>query len=298
MSDLAARVPRKSLKLSNPARIAVVGDAGYRGVIQDNVIDMIKKVHKQKPFDLLIHLGDVYFCAGNSEMLRNLLAPFSTIGIPWATLCGNHDLYYGPVAYLAALDVLKQPGRFFLIENDYWQIAALDTSFAAADIARGQGKLDKVQLDWLKNLILDHDEKKMVLMSHHFIVSGWDEPSMPLARQIGKLAHDNVFAWYWGHEHRCALYDRGTRGFFGASVGNGAFLEKFSKVTLAENPPVWHSGATLCSCPAIEKDTYWPHGFLELEFERDKLIETCHLEGGQTKQRILDAAARTSTPLN
>jgi hypothetical protein len=126
-----------------------------------------------------------------------------------------------------------------------------------------------------------------VLVSHHFIVSGWDEPSKPLARQLGKLARDGVFAWYWGHEHRCALYDRGSWGFYGASVGHGAFLEQFSAATRHVHPAVWHSGTVRCSCPGIQQNTYWPHGFAELEFESDALIETMHLENDVPKKRVL-----------
>jgi hypothetical protein len=288
MSNLAARVPPEPIELKKtPTRIAVVGDAGYRGVVQDAVIDMIAKVHAEKPFDFLVHLGDVYFAAGADAMLLNLLAPFSKLGIRWATLCGNHDLYYGPEAYEAALDITGQPGRYFLIKTNHWQIAALDTSFAAKDFRRGKGELDRGQLNWLKSVIRSPRSKPTVLMSHHFIVSGWDEPSKPLARQLGRLARDDVFAWYWGHEHRCALYHCGSWGFYGASVGHGAFLEQFSPQTRPEHSAVWYGGAVRCGCDGIQQNTYWPHGFAELEFRSDALVETMHLENDVPKERVL-----------
>jgi Calcineurin-like phosphoesterase len=288
MSDLAARVPTKPIELEgSPTRIAVVGDAGYRGVVQDAVIDMIANVHSKKPFDFLVHLGDVYFSAGAQAMLIHLLAPFNRLGIPWATLCGNHDLYHGPEAYMSALDVLGQPGRYFLIKTDEWQIAALDTSFAAKDFRRGNGELDRGQLNWLKSVIGSAGARRTVLMSHHFIVSGWDEPSKPLERQLGKLARNKVFAWYWGHEHRCALYDRGSWGFYGASVGNGAFLEQFSAATRHQHAAVWHGNNLRCDCAGITQNTYWPHGFAELEFGSNALVETMHLEDNVSKQRVL-----------
>ena len=44
---------------------------------------------------------------------------------------------------------------------------------------------------------------------------------------IAKLPDDpakrkKIFAWYWGHEHRCALYDQHPKwGVFGRCIGNG-----------------------------------------------------------------------------
>jgi hypothetical protein len=220
-------------------------------------------------------------------VLRHLLVPFAEIEVPVVTLCGNHDLYHGPDGYLSALKVLKQPGRFFLIETPNWKIAALDTSFGSRRTFRNDGKLDPEQFRWLKNLFLEEKEK-LILMSHHFIISGWDEPAESLSEQLEKLARDKVFAWYWGHEHRCAYYGKGKWGFFGASVGNGAFLEKWSEIVRRATAASWSGGKARCSCPGIRKNYYWPHGFLELELQKDCLKETYHLENCEPKIRNLN----------
>ena len=75
--ELAARVPTKNLPIGNKefARVAIVGDAGYKGVVQDAVIFMMRNVHEKKPFDLIVHLGDVYSAAGHKEMSENLQLP-------------------------------------------------------------------------------------------------------------------------------------------------------------------------------------------------------------------------------
>jgi hypothetical protein len=289
MSELAARVPKGEFRIDKDvARIAVVGDAGYRGVPQQQVIFMIREAHEKNPFDLIVHLGDVYFSAGEAEVLRHLLVPFGAIGAPFMTLCGNHDLYHGPDGYLAALKVLKQPGRFFLIRTPDWRIAALDTSFGSARALRNDGKLDKVQLEWLTELLAAKTKDGLILMSHHFIVSGWDTPAASLSLQLGKLACNRVFAWYWGHEHRCACYDKGKWGFYGASVGNGAFLEKWSDLPKkTKTPAIWYGDEARCSCSGIESDTYWPHGFLELELRKGSITETYHLDNGKSHVRSL-----------
>jgi hypothetical protein len=89
MGALTARVPKAPLTFDKDiVRIAVVGDAGYRGVPQSQVIFMIQEIHAKAPFDLIIHLGDVYFAAGEREMLRHLLVPFSVIKAA-CTLCAE-----------------------------------------------------------------------------------------------------------------------------------------------------------------------------------------------------------------
>jgi len=289
MSELAACVPSGAIVIDKDvARIAIVGDAGYRGIPQQRVIFMIREAHERNPFDLIVHLGDVYFSAGEAEVLRHLLVPFSAIDARLVTLCGNHDLYHGPDGYLSALKVLKQPGRFFLIKTPHWRIAALDTSFGSARALRNDGKLDATQLKWLNDLLAAKTKGDLILMSHHFILSGWDEPAQSLQRQLGKLVRDRVFAWYWGHEHRCACYDKGKWGFYGASIGNGAFLEQWSPPSRAETPAVWSGGDVRCSCDGIAPGTYWPHGFLELELRKGRVTETYHLDNGESHVRNLE----------
>jgi hypothetical protein len=285
--ELASRVPTKSIKLKSNPHIAIVGDAGYRGVVQDCVVRMIQEVHAKEPFDVIVHLGDIYFSGGEKEVIRNFLVPFSTIDAPLLSLCGNHDLYHGPDGYLALLKILRQPGRYFLVETPAWKIAALDTSSGSANFLRNDGRLDPVQLEWLQDLSISQ-EKPLILLSHHFIVSGWDKPASTLSRQLTKFARKNVFAWYWGHEHRCAYYGEGDWGFHGASVGNGAFLEELAPASRPDMCADWESSVTgRCSCPGIKPDTYWPHGFLELDLFQNQISETYHLENGSIKTRTL-----------
>ena len=131
--SLAARTPMHSIVVNEPVlRIALVGDAGYHGAPQEKVIWLIKRVQRERPFDAVVHLGDTYFAGGEADFLSNLLAPFSSIDARFLTLCGNHDLYHGPAGFEATLGILRQPGRYFLIESQHWRVAALDTSLAAA----------------------------------------------------------------------------------------------------------------------------------------------------------------------
>jgi len=280
---LGGRTPTQPLMVNKDTlRIAVVGDAGYRGVAQANVIHEIKERHRSAPFDFIIHLGDVYFAGSGSEMLHNFLGPFMGVGPRVITLLGNHDLYFGADGYAEALNVLQQPGRYFVIENEHWRIACLDTALAAERLLRNEGFLDPGQLTWLDNLI-SKDDKPLVLMSHHYIVSAWGSVSEALNQQLSTRLK-SVFAWYWGHEHSCASYDKKDIGFYGACIGNGAFLEKWKEPD-REPKPTWYAhGRCVCYDQRAE---FWPHGYLELEFTQEGINERYFLESGETYSRVL-----------
>lgn len=290
LKDLASISPKPPTKFGvKPFRIAVVGDAGFKGYAQDTVLKMMLQRHKESPFDIAIHLGDVYFAAGIKQMQRNFLVPFSALrnlNCPVYTLCGNHDLYYGAEAYRESLTLLNQPGRYFSIENDHWRVACLDTSLGAATIMGNDGRLDDGQIAWLQGLLELNDGKRLVFLSHHFIISGWDKPAESLRHQLADDVQNKLFAWYWGHEHRAAAYDPGEHSFYGASVGNGAFPDRWSKPSQTPTP-VWYSNSR---CKCFGARDYWPHGYAELEFQEDKLLETIHLEKGERLDSELTSA--------
>src|SRR5205823_2900204 len=133
----------------------------------------------------------------------------------------------GADGFSHALDVLHQPGRYFDLETPVWRIAGLDTSLAAERLTRNDGLLDDGQLAWLDNLLQKQDGKRLILMSHHFTVSAWGSPSPSLVHQMRDRTA-KVDAWYWGHEHGCATYEKTVVGFAGACVGNGAFRERWT----------------------------------------------------------------------
>jgi len=289
IAELTARIPAGAYEFEKPTlRLALLGDAGFKGNAQSKVLDAIRKRHDEAPFDLVVHLGDTYFGGSPEEMLFSLLAPFrEKLPGKIATLCGNHDLYYGCAGYLSALNVLQQKGRYFAVENPSWRVACLDTSLAARGFRRNDGLLDDEQLKWLKALAGDAGRKPLVLLSHHYIRSHWHVPIESLRQQLADWAKTNVFAWYWGHEHHCAAYGQGDHGYYGGCVGNGAFLEAWSPSRQDwPDPPNWHAPEG-CHCYGSKGLYSWPHGFLELELGPDAIAETYHLESGEAYRRTL-----------
>lgn len=288
---LAGMTPFEPITINQDVvRIAVIGDAGFQGHTQAQVINSIREHHRVAPFDLLIHLGDIYFAGSGGEMLHNFLAPFRSAGPRVLTLVGNHDLYFGGEAFADTLKDLQQPGRYFCVETPHWRVACLDTALDARELLRNTGSLDEGQQAWLGKLLEADDDKGTILMSHHYIVSGWEEPSVELRHQLAPHLK-KIFAWYWGHEHGCATYDKKAEGFYGACVGNGAFLEVWKKPK-REPLPDWYAGGR-CSCYS-QQSKFWQHGYLELELQSEQIIETYHLENGDSHERRLKRASEDS----
>jgi hypothetical protein len=258
-------------------RLALIGDAGFRGKVQKIILNKIKEMHETSTFNFLVHLGDTYFAGSDSEMRFNFLRPFKKVGPPVLAIIGNHDLYYSGVPFIDVIEDLKQPGRFFSIENDHCIVACLDTALPSTKLTRNEGALDKDQICWLSDLIEQAPHKKIILLSHHYIDSGWSKGSSVLRKQLRPFI-PKIFSWYWGHEHNCATYDKKNVGYYGACIGNGVFMERWSPPT-TKTLPNWFPGG-FCSCATNRFGAAWQHGFLELEVDRTGVTERYHLECG------------------
>ena len=70
----------------------------------------------------------------------------------------------------------------------------------------------------------DGDKRGLVLLSHHGPHSGFESWFQIPSRQLAKLIHRPVI-WYWGHEHRLAIYDKyrvaGGIETYGRCIGHG-----------------------------------------------------------------------------
>lgn len=157
----------------------------------------------------IVYLGDLYYSGWREEYTERFLPHWphglgdSTIK-SWA-LNGNHDMYSGGHGYFGYLlrdeRFAEQAGSsHFLLENDHWQILGLDTAYQDGDLAGGQA-------DWVHDR-LAANEKRTILLSHHQPLSAYTEHRYPLWETLAQaLAVRRVDAWFWGHEHRCVVYE-------------------------------------------------------------------------------------------
>ena len=110
------------------------------------------------------------------------------------------------------------------------------------------------------------------------------------------LGGKKIFAWYWGHEHHCVLYEKhGSWNLYGRCVGHGGFPYFRERKIFGDQAPVKPQfkkvgGRNLVPAAQILDGTnelipeaphkYGPHGYMTLEFDGEELFETVHDANG------------------
>ena len=70
--SILARILISATTLVSPWLPQPVISAEFRkSILGPSALDVIEVVHLEKPLDLIVHLGDVYFSAGEAEILRH-----------------------------------------------------------------------------------------------------------------------------------------------------------------------------------------------------------------------------------
>lgn len=226
------------IKLPPKTTIALLADWGGDNPAAHHVASVVRR---QRP-SLAIHLGDIYYGGVKSECESFLqLWPLQTnsqcpeLGVPPGTsyaLNGNHEMYSGGQAYFdVVLKAFGQPQPFFCLETDYWRVIGLDTAYAGGRL-KPSGPDDPInsQWNWLVSLLRDSGTKKNIVLTHHQPVSAHKDEfhdSEGLRNDVAELlatdgiADDAIFGWFFGHEHRCALYRDTETAFNARLIGNG-----------------------------------------------------------------------------
>jgi hypothetical protein len=227
------KAPRVSL--GDAARLVIVGDWGS-GTQRAVDVSIQMRAHLEEGLregrdTHAISLGDVYYSGLVHEYESWFLPhwpvrPSESFG-SWA-LNGNHDMYAGGRGYFEAL--LGNPrfsaqngSSYFLLENAHWQIAGLDTAYDPPDPSGSHGNLYGNQAQWLFAHRQHRPETRTMLLTHHPLFSAFDSTGPLIARSLRPVfAQRPVDAWFWGHEHRCAIYrDPNSPVHFASLVGHG-----------------------------------------------------------------------------
>jgi len=284
--------------IPDTARVALTADWGT-GLYGAPLI--AGQIQQRAPFDLLLHLGDIYYSGTPEEVQERFLDPWpKDAGAISRTLNSNHEMYSGGHGYFkVALPAFGQSSSYFAFQNKHWLLVGLDTAYIDHD-------MDTEQVAWLNVVISRAREdnggvpKKLVLFSHQ-------QPYSRLSSQGPKLQHAlrhllesrAITAWYWGHEHQCVLYDpHPAFGLLGRCLGNGGIPEprkgnvKSAPTERAIGAVTWKRLTATPDSPSClildgpnasisgEEDKFVPHGFMTLEFSGPNLVERVWLDDG------------------
>lgn len=283
----------KAKRLDPQVRIAVLGDWGtglYGAKPSAKSIET-----DQNPFTLLLHLGDVYYAGTRKEERQRFLDLWPKRPEAFTrALNSNHEMYSGGGGYFEeTLREFKQESSYFVLRNDHWTLIGLDTGWTDFDI-------DDEQVRWLEVVVGESTGTRIILFSHHQLFSQLDSQGIRLAAKLGKLLAQKIISmWYWGHEHRCVLYDPHPQfGLIARCIGHGGMPQRRGDETnapaeekkgdaiwrrLPEKKPGIPSALVLDGRNAFIKgkeDTYSPHGYITLEFNGANLHESVFLPDG------------------
>lgn len=281
-------------------RMAVLGDWGtglYGAPETARSIEAEKNIPKDgKGYKLLMHLGDVYYSGDEHEIQKQFLDLWPKNPNAVSRACNsNHEMYTGGHAYFKkTLPKFGQKASHFALQNDHWILCGLDTGYADKDLAKDQAA-------WLRRIAQNRGTRKMILFSHHQPLSWLEEQHPKLTGKIGDiLSGGHVFAWYWGHEHRCILYEKHELWrMFGRCVGHGGypyFRKNWTDLGATKDPadPNWlvlgkknfAPGGRVLDGPNPfigeneNPDRYGPQGYMTVEFSGAHINEIVHAPDG------------------
>jgi hypothetical protein len=285
-------------RLPDVAKIAMAADWGTGLYGAPKIADDIRKVGG---YDLLVHLGDVYYSGTEAEVRDRFLALWpKTAGKRTIAVNSNHEMYSGGFGYFkVALPAIGQTSSYMAFENTDWLLVVLDTAYV-------DHAMDNEQVAWLNLVIKQSTDanggtaKKLVLFSHQQLFSRLDNQGPNLQRALKHLLDQRaITAWYWGHEHQCVIYDpHPAFGLRGRCLGNGGIPE-VRKDEVKKAPTEKQVGAFMLkrlsqttdspSCLALdgpnpdvkgEEEKFVPHGYITLELNGPALIERVLLADG------------------
>ena len=281
--------------LPNSLRVAILGDWGTGLYGAPACAQSIE--HDPKDYGLLLHLGDVYYSGTDSEVLDRFLNLWPKKANAINRACNsNHEMYTGGYAYFdQTLKEFKQPASYFALQNDHWLLVGLDSAYKEWELVNDQ-------VAWLKGLLATAGDRRVILFSHHQLFSWMEKPSSKLQSALGELlTNKKIYGWYWGHEHRCMIYDRHPLwNIYGRCVGHSGypyFTDKNKAGTASAADPkaqgaIWRTVGMKNMVPGgmileglnpyvkdHEKD-YGPNGYMTLEFNGDRINEIVQMPDG------------------
>ena len=267
--------------MSNAAKIAMAGDWGSGTREAEKVGEQISRYSP----DVTIHLGDVYYTGNPQEIKENFLgekvSEFDPTSWPRGTqrtfsLLGNHEMFARGIPYFETLlPALGQKASYFCLENDYWRIVALDTGYNSTGLDFGPFKpscrIPDEVLVWLASLNLEADGRGTILLSHHQPWSAFERGYATPAKQLARFI-DWPVLWFWGHEHRMAVYEKYSQGItaWGYCIGHGGMPVEVK----APNPKPQVRFTDMREYPNSEGLKVGYNGYTTLDFDGPVLTMT------------------------
>ena len=231
-------------QMEERANLSLVGDWGTGTDEAQDVADCVQSFDP----DFTIHLGDVYFVGGETEVRENFLgkktSPYDPVKWPMGrlgsfALSGNHEMYARGRGYYNEILPrmgLKAPGSewgrgqgagFFCLENQYWRIIGLDTGYNATRFDWGKMPffkksksirtsvrfkprctLPQPEVSWLESIVKPEGDNRGLILLTHHGCYSAFSDWYQIPARQLAGIIRRPVLWFWGHEHKLAIYDK------------------------------------------------------------------------------------------
>jgi hypothetical protein len=279
---------------TDDVRVAILGDWGTNLYGAPRCAQSI--LAAAAPFDVVLHLGDVYYAGTHDEVRSRFLDVWPRVpGARNLALNANHEMYSGGEGYFdTILPSFGQGSSYFAFSTAYFLLIGLDTAYEDGDLAGNQ-------LGWLQAVLASAGDRKVILFTHHQPISLYEKQGFTLQSRLAELlASRRILAWYWGHEHRCVMYEtHPIWGFKGRCIGHSGF--PYFRADLARYPlalrnadgTVWRQLGATNGCPGgyildgpnfdvpEAPERYGPQGYASIELSGPHLLERIHSSDGR-----------------
>jgi hypothetical protein len=252
--------------VTGDARLVVVGDWGtglprardVAALMQERIAQAVAAGRQV----LVLHLGDVYYSGLETEDQRRFLDLWpvtqeqADAGVTSWSLNGNHDMYSGGFGYFGTLlgdprfrhqrSPDGKPTSFFRLRSPAWDFVGVDTSWDSDVTSGGQVGVLQDPQDRYVTAVAGQSSRKLVLFSHHQLVSVYDRADLgaTLPAKLAPVLNANrVTAWWWGHEHRAITYEAAAGVRYPRCLGHGGVPVLPDPAPPAGSTPAitWHS---------------------------------------------------------
>jgi len=273
--------PAEPRQIPDDARVFLIGDWGSGITRAKKIADRVQVMLQGETTreQHVIHLGDVYYSGWPEEYDDHFLVhwpvrPGEEQKYGSWCLNGNHDMYSGGFGFFDHLLADRrfkdqQQSSYFSLLTNRWLILGLDTAWTDEDLAGDQA-------DWVRRQQAAHPDKKLILMTHHQPISAFDKHCPAL---LALMQRNKITAWFWGHEHRFALYAQRPDLPYGRLIGHSGV-------------PVWAEGGS--SSPMVEYvstrsfrsgvEKFALFGFAEMDFKDDHIDMRYYDEYGNVER--------------
>lgn len=299
--------PAEPLDIAPNARVLLVGDWGSglprAKELAENV--MKKWIDEAAGRERhVIHLGDIYYSGWKGECEDRFLAPWPVKpaqagAIKSWCLNGNHDMYSGGRGFFRtvlgdARFARQQKSNRFVLRHPKWEILGLDTAYDDDSLGHGQAA-------WVQERLAGAGGRKGMLLSHHQLFSAYESDSKNLGAELREPLKDGlVRAWFWGHEHRCAIYKPHMGVQYARCIGHGGVpvYQWRGDADPVKEPASYEFRSSFTTTGGVERWAVF--GFTVLDFQADGTIRAYYVDAsGKTHFGTQhDAAGRAYEVIN